>query len=188
MFGTNGLNVHKRIKHIKIQHNVHHLVFTFELIRNAATYPGPAASASGWRAGPCRPPPRRKTVPCPTPSLSWWSGSCPPGSPAGPGWSAWKGGQRWVSKDCFRRHSDLCRRENWFLGLAEVGIKTGFHAGVGRNAEGNRIELVAIRGVRAPILYIQPGGAGAALYHNSIQFFISLHTEQYSLYWFSRYL
>ena len=41
--------------------------------------------------------------------------------------------QRWVFKDCFRRHSDLCRREKP-VSRDEVGIETGFHAGVGRNA------------------------------------------------------
>ena len=44
------------------------------------------------------------------------------------------GFQRWLFKDYFRRDSDLCRRANRFLG-GNVGVETGFHAGVGRNAD-----------------------------------------------------
>ena len=46
--------------------------------------------------------------------------------------------QRWVFKDYIRLPSDQCRRENRFL-RAEVGIEIGFHAGVGRNADGNHL-------------------------------------------------
>ena len=41
---------------------------------------------------------------------------------------------RRVFKDYFRWHVDLRQSENWFLGLT-VGMKTGCHAGVGRNAD-----------------------------------------------------
>ena len=43
-------------------------------------------------------------------------------------------GSSWVFKDHSSRHFDLRRRENRFLG-ADVGVESGFHAGVGRNAD-----------------------------------------------------
>ena len=44
----------------------------------------------------------------------------------------WLCSQRWVFKDCFRRHSDLCRREKP-VSRAEVGIETGFRETNPRN-------------------------------------------------------
>ena len=45
---------------------------------------------------------------------------------------------RRVFKDYFRWHSDLRRHENRFLCRLEP-LKTGFHAGIGRNADGNNL-------------------------------------------------
>ena len=46
--------------------------------------------------------------------------------------------QRWVVKDVFPsefRPTPACKP----VSRAEVGIETGFHAGVGRNADGNNL-------------------------------------------------
>ena len=46
--------------------------------------------------------------------------------------------QRRVFKDCFRRHSDLRRHENRFLGPTST-LETSFHAGVGCHADRNNL-------------------------------------------------